>query len=197
MKFLVPVLFALLLAPPLAAAAPTAPKAPTVPFYSQFRDISSSKWQKVGCGITSLAMLVGYYQQKPVSVDTLLTEGIKAGAYSDAGWSYAGLIGVAKKHGLTGSAYDLGGSSKSAALTSLTKALANGPVIASVHYKLEPTNPIPHLIVVTAIKDGVVYYNDPANKGGQTTASTKIFTAAWKQRYIVIRPAGTKLAFAS
>ncbi|MCX6819673.1 MAG: C39 family peptidase [Candidatus Adlerbacteria bacterium] len=68
---------------------------PMVPFYSQFRDIASASWQKVGCGITSLAMILDYYKPA-VSVNTLLKQGIAADAYSAAGWTYNGLISVSK-----------------------------------------------------------------------------------------------------
>ncbi len=53
---------------------------PVVPFYSQFSDITSATWQKVGCGIASLAMLIEYYNPGVVTVDTLLEEGIAADA---------------------------------------------------------------------------------------------------------------------
>lgn len=178
---------------PVAKAAPVATATTTaqVPFYSQFKDISSPSWQKVGCGIASLAMIVDYYGPK-VSVDTLLTEGIKKGAYDkNAGWTYAGLVSVSKKYGLSGTWYSTSGSGKSAALSKLETAVAKGPIIASVHYKLEPTNPIPHLIVVTAMKDGFVYYNDPANRTGGGKISIDAFYKAWKGRYIVIRPSAT------
>jgi ABC-type bacteriocin/lantibiotic exporter with double-glycine peptidase domain len=124
----------------------------------------------------------------------LLSEGIEAGAYSDAGWTYSGLLKVAKQHGLTGTATDLASSGSPAAYASLTKALTSGPVIASVHYKFDPKNPIPHLVVVTAVKNGLVYYNDPAAKNGQKTISVEAFRASWKMRYITIRPAPSKLA---
>jgi uncharacterized protein YvpB len=76
---------------------------PDVPFYSQFKDILSAQWQKVGCGVTSLAMIIDYYDPNTVSVNTLLKQGIAAGAYdTNAGWTYAGLIGLSQKYGLDG-----------------------------------------------------------------------------------------------
>ncbi len=163
---------------------------PDVPFYSQFKDISSSVWQKVGCGITSLAMIIDYYKPDAnVSVDTLLSQGIKAGAYNNnAGWSYSGLISVSKKYGLDGIAYDLKTDSLASAFIKMKDTLKNGPVIASVHYKLDPKNPIPHLIVINGIKNDLIYYNDPAAKGGNKTISISAFTKAWKKRYIAIKP---------
>jgi ABC-type bacteriocin/lantibiotic exporter with double-glycine peptidase domain len=170
-----------------------------VPFYSQFADISSSKWQKVGCGITSLAMIIDYYKPNAVqSVDSLLNQGIALGAYANnAGWSHAGLIAVSKKYGLTGTTYDFSGLSKQAALDKITGSLHTGPVIASVHYKFDPKSTIPHLVVIDGIKGDIVYYNDPAAKTGQKQISVADFQKGWKQRYIVIRPSSqtaTKVA---
>lgn len=160
-----------------------------VPFYSQFNDITAAEWKKVGCGITSLAMIIDYYQPKPPLVDTLLQEGIKADAYiSNAGWTYAGLIGISKKYGLTGQSYDLGAATMDSAFNSLQAALTDGPVIVSVHYKFEPENPIPHLVVANGVRDGKLYYNDPAAEAGNLFIPISTFKAAWKKRYIEIRP---------
>jgi len=164
----------------------------TVPFYSQFADISSPTWQKVGCGIASLSMLVSFYEPGPLSVDALLNEGIKKGAYLDsAGWTYAGLISVAKEHGLTGESHDLGGSSMQSAFSKLEAALSKGPVMVSVHYTFEPTNPIPHLVIANGIKDGRLYYNDPAEPTGGGSISIEKFQSAWKKRYIEFWPLST------
>lgn len=160
-----------------------------VPFYSQFADISSTSWQKIGCGITSLAMVIDYYVPDAVSVNGLLKQGIAAHAYqASAGWSHAALIKLSNQYGLSGKGYYLGSESKSAALTALTQAVAEGPVIASIHYKFEPTNPIPHMVVITQIENGMVHYNDPAAKGGDKKIAIAAFQKAWKQKYIVIRP---------
>ncbi len=161
----------------------------SVPFYSQFDDITSAKWKKVGCGITSLAMLIDFYTSNPPSVDTLLTEGIAAHAYlDDAGWTYAGLIGVSKKYGFTGESYDLASSKMSSAFSQLETALQKGPVMVSVHYLFDKENPIPHLVVANGVKDGMVYYNDPAEKVGDQSISIQKFQTAWKKRYIDIHP---------
>lgn len=162
---------------------------PEVPFYSQFTDITSGEWQKVGCGVTSLAMVVDYYKPA-VLVDTLLKEGIALGAYDkNAGWTYKGLIGVSQKYGLDGKSYDLAGVGSNASLAELEKYVKGGPVIASVHYKFDPKSTIPHLVVIDAIKGDIVYYNDPAAKTGNKQISTDDFLKAWKKRFIVIRPA--------
>lgn len=160
-----------------------------VPFYSQFADISSASWQKVGCGIASLAMLIDFYADGVESVDSLLNRGIASGSFlSDAGWIHAGLIGLSKKYGLDGGSYSLAGESSDEAFAQLESVLKEGPVMASVHYTFEPTNPIPHLVVVRGVRDGLVFYNDPAEPAGGGSLSIEKFKRAWKQRYIAIRP---------
>lgn len=166
----------------------TALPVPTVPFYSQFNDITSASWKKVGCGIASLAMLIEYYNPGSVVVDNLLQEGITANAYLDsAGWTYAGLIGISKKYGLNGEVHDYTNLSTEKAYEELTSELEEGPVMASVHYTFQKSNPIPHLVIINGIEDGKVYYNDPAEKTGGGSVSVAQFQSAWKKRYIEFR----------
>ncbi len=161
-----------------------------VPFYSQFRDISSPKWQKVGCGITDLAMLIDFYVDDAPPVETLLSEGIALGAYAhNAGWTYQGLIDVAKRHGFTGSYYDIAQLSDSVAMAQLKDDVVDGPVIVSVHYHFDPKSTIPHLVVINGITEDTVYYNDPAAQTGNKTISVDDFLKAWKKRAVIIRPA--------
>lgn len=162
----------------------------TVPFFSQLTDISETKWKKVGCGIASLAMLIEFYKPNAVTVDALLGRGIASGAYADdVGWSHAGLIALSQKYGLKGESHDLRGSNMDDAFTALKSELKNGPVMVSVHYTFTPTNPIPHIVVVSGVGNGKVYYNDPAEKAGKGSISIAKFQGAWKKRYIDIRPA--------
>jgi len=162
---------------------------PDVPFYSQFNDISAAGWQKLGCGIASLAMLIEYYEPGIVSVDTLLDEGISSGAYlSGAGWIHYGLVRLSNNYGLDGKNYDFSSSGMDFAFEKLKDALNNGPIIASVHYTFEPTNPIPHLVVINGIDGDTVYYNDPSEGSGGGSISASKFKSAWKKRYIEVRP---------
>ncbi|MBP9757390.1 MAG: C39 family peptidase [Candidatus Pacebacteria bacterium] len=160
-----------------------------VPFYSQFRDITSPKWQKVGCGVTSLAMIIDYYNADAVSVNTLLYKGIASGAYlNSAGWTYKGLIGLAEGYGLDGKSFDLAGSETKKAFSTLRSYLDDGPVMVSVHYKFDPKSTIPHLVVLNRIDHDTIYYNDPAAKSGEGSISTANFIKAWKKRFIVLTP---------
>jgi ABC-type bacteriocin/lantibiotic exporter with double-glycine peptidase domain len=174
---------------------------PDIPFYSQFKDIQSPKWQKVGCGITSLAMIIDYYTPDAVSVNALLKQGIAAGAYAqNAGWIYAGLIHLSQKYGLDGTYYDLSKLDAATAFDRFKNYLQDGPVILSVHYKFDPKSTIPHLVVINGIDNGMVYYNDPAAKTGEKQISIADFLRGWKRKVIVIRPAqkgGVAVAMAS
>ncbi|MEI6528471.1 MAG: C39 family peptidase [bacterium] len=162
---------------------------PDVPFYSQFTDIKSPKWQKVGCGVASLAMVIDYYDLNTVSVNTLLNQGVALGAYlKSSGWTYKGLISLGNKYGLDGDSYDLAAKSDKVAFEQFKKYLKDGPVIASVHYKFDPKSTIPHLVVINGIDKDNIYYNDPANKAGGKVISIADFLKAWKKRFIVIRP---------
>ncbi|MHB9019871.1 MAG: C39 family peptidase [Minisyncoccota bacterium] len=161
---------------------------PSVPFYSQFRDISSVEWQKLSCGIASLAMLIEFYKPGVVETNTLLKEGVAAGAYlKDAGWKHDGLVLLAGKYGLKSASYDLANLSMNNAFIQFEKYLKEGPVIVSVHYKLDPKNPIPHLIVVNGINNDLIYYNDPAETLAGEKISVQDFIKAWKKRFIVVR----------
>jgi ABC-type bacteriocin/lantibiotic exporter with double-glycine peptidase domain len=175
---------------PLTPAPVAGATIPDVPFFSQFKDITSTAWKKVGCGIASLAMIIEYYSPKSVSVNALLNEGIALGAYDkNAGWIHRGLIRLSKTYGLDGTSYDLSAKSMAKAFETFKDALEGGPVIASIHYKFDPKNPIPHLVVIDGIKDGIVYYNDPAAANGQKQISVIQFQKAWKKKLIILRPA--------
>ncbi len=162
---------------------------PSVPFYSQFRDIREVKWQKLGCGIADLAMLIEFYKPGTVSVNTLLKEGIEAGAFLDgAGWKHKDLALLARPYGLEGANYDLSQEDMDTAFAKFEEFLQEGPVIASVHYTFDPKNKIPHLAVINGIEGGTIYYNDPAETSGGKKISVSNFKKAWKKRFIVIRP---------
>lgn len=158
-----------------------------VPYLSQFNDITSPVWQKRGCGIASVAMVIEYYKSRSVSVDTLLNNGIKDDGYIDkVGWKHSTLVKLSKKYNLNGFAYDFSNDSKEKAFSEFKKDLALGPLIASVHYTFDPKNIIPHLVVITDIKNDTLYYNDPALGIGHL--SKEKFINSWKKRYIKIYP---------
>lgn len=175
--------------PAVLAATHVSASMPDVPFYSQFRDISSAKWQKLGCGVADLAMIINFYKPGAVVPDTLLWEGLRAGAFIDGrGWSHQGLVNLARPYGFEGKSYDFSNLNKSDAFSALEKILEEGPVIASVYYTFDPKSPIPHLAVINGVRGDFVYYNDPASSGANRKISVAGFLSGWKKRIIVIRP---------
>ncbi len=159
-----------------------------VAFYSQFADIQSVEWKKTSCGIASLAMLIDYYKPGAVTPQKLLIQGINSGAYvSDAGWSHQGLANLASKYGLESKVYDLSKLDSKTAFSQFEDIVKDGPVIASIHYKFDPKNPIPHLVVITDIEGDKVFYNDPATTEGDKQVSKDQFMKSWKKRFIVVR----------
>lgn len=86
--------------------------------------------------------------------------------------------------------HDYKGLTMDDAFAALKKDLDDGPVMASVHYTFKPTNPIPHLVIISGIKNDQIYYNDPADTTGGGHISTEQFKSGWKKRYIEFYPLG-------
>lgn len=180
---------------PSSVVAETVLQIPEVPFYSQFKDIKYTKWQKVGCGVASLAMIIDYYRPEAISVNKILEQGIASNSYlNSAGWIHSGLIAISKKYGLDGKSYDLTSHTEKAAYKKLKEHLKDGPVMVSVHYKFDPKNPIPHLVVIDAIDGDKVYYSDPASDKGNKEMVLSKFRKSWNKKFIVIRPTTSKLS---
>lgn len=183
-------------APPLSPDAPRpiqhfarSGAVPSVPFYSQFTDVSDPDWRGQACGVVSLAMLIEYYYPGSITVDSLLNQGIASGAYlNGAGWMHKGLADLGAVYGLSGTNFDYSASSMDAAFSEFASALERGPVIASVYYTFTPGHPIPHLVLINGIDGDRVFYNDPAEESGGGSISVKHFKSAWKKRYIALSP---------
>ena len=113
--------------------------------------------------------------------------GNRCGAYAEgAGWKHRDLALLARPYGLQGASYDLSRADADTAFVEIKKALAEGPVIASVYYEFDPESPIPHLAVINGIRGDTVYYNDPAAGAGNKTISTDMFKKGWKKRFIAV-----------
>ncbi len=161
-----------------------------VPFYSQFQDIPSVEWRSAGCGIASLAMEMEFFKPKnKVSVTKLLLQALDFGAYTaDVGWKHKELAALAELYGLTGKNYDLIALNNQTAFDQFKDFLIGGPIIVSIHNKFNPKAALGHLVVVTGIEDGMIFYHDPAY-GNKTERkiSEKDFLRGWKKRFIVVR----------
>ena len=169
----------------------------SVPLFSQISDISTVAWQQKGCGVADVAMIVDFYKPKTTSVQEILEEALKQGAYvKNVGWSHEGLATLAAKHGLIGKTVDLSTLKNAAALSQFEDIVKEGPVIASIHRGFNPKSSFGHLVVITGFDDKLVYYNDPGKHDGIRTVSITDFIKGWKKKLIVIRKPDTKLALA-
>lgn len=169
----------------------------SVPLFSQISDISSVAWKQKGCGVVDVAMIVEFYKPKTTSVQKVLEEALKQGAYvKNVGWSHNGLAALAVEYGLVGKTVDLSTVKNSIALSQFKDIVKEGPVIASIHRGFNPKSSYGHLIVVTGFDDKLVYYNDPGKHDGIRTVAIADFIKGWKERLIVIREPDTKLALA-
>lgn len=176
---------------------PVPPMPYSVPLFSQISDISSVAWKQKGCGVADVAMIVEFYKPKTTSVQEVLEEGLKSGAYvKNVGWSHSGLASLAVKYGLVGKTVDLSKSTSLTALDQFKDIVEEGPVIASIHRGFNPKSPYGHLIVVTGFDDKLVYYNDPGKREGIRTVAIADFTKGWKKRLIVIREPEEKVTLA-
>jgi ABC-type bacteriocin/lantibiotic exporter with double-glycine peptidase domain len=164
-----------------------------VPLYYQISDISSVEWQKKGCGVADIAMLVEFYKPNTTSVQKVLEEALASGAYvKNVGWSHQGLADLAGKYGLVGKTYDFSKSDKETAFNQFKNVLKEGPVIASIRRDFDPKSSFGHLIVVTGLDENFVYYNDPGKREGFRKVSIADFNKGWKKRLIVLRLPETK-----
>jgi len=134
-------------------------------------------------------MVVGYYEPGTTTAQSLLEHGLAEGHYiPGAGWSHHGLIDLASRFGVQGQTRGFHTLSMDQAFQRLKDSVETGPAIASVHYRFDPQSTIPHLVVVREIKDGMVYYSDPAEKAGNGAIQAARFKKAWKKRIIATRP---------
>ncbi len=170
-----------------------------VPFYSQYRDVTQPEWQSRACGITALKMLLDFWharttQNKTVSLDELLgSKKVTEAFMQNVGWSHKGLVSIAQDHSYEGFNKDLVAMKATAkqAFAQLKKDSAYFPIMASVWNKFDPAKGGGHLVVVTGIKDGKVFINNPEaknNTDGIRTMSEAEFITGFKKRYIAVYP---------
>lgn len=161
----------------------------SVPLFYQISDISTVAWKQNGCGVTDVAMIIDFYKPNTTTVQEVLEQGIKSGAYQkNVGWKHEGLAQLATAHGLIGKTFSYTHLDKSSAFEELRDVVAEGPVIASIYRGFNPNNSHGHLIVVTGLDDTYVYYNDPGKKDGKKKIKIADFKNGWKKNIIVIRP---------
>ncbi len=186
-----------------------------VPFISQYEGITDPAWQWRGCGIVGLKMVLDYWHarhpgNKTASLEELFRAGLDVGAYREGiGWTHRGLVDIAARYGYRGFNADYAPKSPTprppdAVWAALLGKLARGPVLASVHARLDPERGGGHIVVVTGFSDsprslgeagGLVSLCDPEEmdeRDGRKVLTKERFFRAFKLRYIVIEPSGLR-----
>lgn len=172
-----------------------------VPRLSQHKDVKiqdfDNFWQKRGCGIVSLVMVMKYFRPEiPVkTIDELIITGVNKEHYiRGVGWKHRGIVELANDFGFTGKTFDLS-KTENGAFELFMEELKKQPVIVSIHKDFKPTNG-GHLVVATGFKETIkklsLGINDPdckSKKWVSRTISEKRFKTGWKKRFIVIKPA--------
>lgn len=158
--------------------------------YSQYLDVLSDEWKPRSCGIVSLKMVLEYLCGEIYDADDLVADGVERdGFIKGIGWKHQALVDMANARGCDAKREDWSEHAPYDALERLSVALQSGPVIASVYSNLDPTTQSGHLVVVTGIEHGRVFYNDPAAHTRTDIArwaKVEDFLNGWKRRVILI-----------
>jgi len=155
---------------------------------SQHLDFKKDEYKIKGCGIACLGMFLG----SDVNLDELFQRGVDTGAYAPGiGWRHAELAQLGHRFGfLRSQNYDLAALSDIEARRELEDALGEGPVIASVHTRYNPSQSEGHLVVLLSLTNETAEVMDPAaiqREAIRQHISKEQFLASWKKRFIVIR----------
>lgn len=173
-----------------------------IPYYSQYRDVKDTEWQKRACGVVCLKMLLDAQVVDTPSLDEMIQDGVTLGAYSENGWLHDGLIALGAKYG--GELYRKEFRKKDADTetaerlnregidTILREIEAGRPVIISTIKNFEISNKFHMVLVVGAeIQEGIVkgfYYHDPDSytetKGAYQFVPMNTFSTAWRKMAI-------------
>lgn len=165
-----------------------------VPSYSQYLDVKNRAWRRRSCGIVALKMMMDYYEPRRAaarSLPRLIAKGVRMKAYiKNVGWSHRDLARIAAGYGFRSKNYDWFKESPRKAFHKLRRHLVQGPLMASIFQNLKP-NAHGHLVVVTGLARGIVFYHDPDSHTRRRIprhASAAKFLKGWKRRIIVVRP---------
>jgi hypothetical protein len=167
------------------------------PLLSQYADIRHADWQPRACGITSLAMVLGYWDPEGHPAPQQLLEHEKAAeAYVPGiGWRHKGLVELARQYGYEGANFDWFAQSPEYALSCLRAYSDLQPVIVSMYKDYAKENGGGHLAVLAGIEGGTAYLNDPNTPGRDSVPRAlplERFLGGWKRRAIVIFPASAR-----
>jgi hypothetical protein len=159
----------------------------SVPYYSQYLDVTDPFWMLRACGATCLKMVAEFHGVVMPEILALCNEARERGGYDMTnGWVHDYIVTKAKELGLHAER-------KEGLVTTeeVVAALdAGNPVIVSVEKRvLEQTRF--HMVVVVGYSDGEFMYHEPEStdreRGALRSCSTDIFSQYWRGKAIFIR----------
>lgn len=137
----------------------------SVPYSSQYLDITKKTQSLTACGITCLYMILKYYKVGCVSLNNLVKTGIMEGGYSKSGWVHDYLVTVFNKNGIECQRKENMGSS---GIEEIRDSLKSGnPVIISMQ-RFSFERRIFHMVVLVGVRENEkqelvgFFYHDPA-----------------------------------
>lgn len=174
----------------------------SIPYYSQYLNVTNPEWQPRACGVVCLKMLLEARGVTTPPLNEMIKDGVALGAYSENGWRHDGLIELGTKYG--GSVYRkefrkknedkiiAERLNKEGVNTILEELEAGRPVIVSTIKNFKIRDKF-HLVLVVGseVEDGIVkgfYYHDPDSyteaRGAYQFVPFNIFEKAWRRMAI-------------
>lgn len=167
----------------------------SVPYYSQFAEITDPEWQNRACGMACLKMVLDFHGVQTPSLYDMVLKGNAAGGYVPSGWLHDYSLGLARSYGFEAERHEK--MDVDASLTEFRERLVRGePVIVSVFRNFSEKTKF-HQIVLVGFeeKDGTLsgfYFHDPdapdteSRKGLFVPLQT--FVENWRKMAIFIGP---------
>ena len=172
----------------------------SVPYYSQYLDVTDPMWQTRACGVACLKMLLEAKGEHPPSLDEMIAQGCSIGAHGEWGWKHDGLIALARQYGakLSRNEWRKSESKSPEELNEegikflLSELIAKRPVLVSAIKKFEEDDKF-HMVVLTGFeeRDGAVigfYYHDSdttkRGEGENLFVPIDIFRTKWRRMAI-------------
>lgn len=160
----------------------------TVPYYSQFVDITDPFWMLRACGACALKEVIEYHGIATPDLISLCEEAKEKGGYHmQNGWVHDYLVEKAKELGLT--AYR---KEELKSTEEIKSFLQDGnPIIVSVEKRvLEQTRF--HIVVLTGYEEGQFFYHESEStdkeRGKNRNCSEEVFKNYWRGKAIFISP---------
>ena len=172
----------------------------SVPYYSQYLDVSDELWRPRACGVACLKMLLEAKGEHAPTLDEMIAQGCAIGAHGEYGWKHDGLVALARQYGVKLSRNEWRQSESKTTdelnedgINFLISEIRSGrPVIVSAVKNFEEDDKF-HMVILTGFEEesgevaGFYYHDsDTASRGdGENLyVPINIFRAKWRRMAI-------------